>query len=341
MSIFKNVLEPILIALTFTVGAVVNRQRRRKRPEKLCGHAPLSDPIRDASSRGPNFLPDNTAFRLNITSRLLASFPFLIEIWYWLLTYWSYQLARAYSAYLIRDNETIRSLAQSHALFILTQEKRLGIDIEQHIQEYILCGFPWLMPVLAKIYHSHIIVGVVFIVYIYTFLPLPVFEKIRRTIAMDNLLAFVILTCWRCTPPRLLPREYGFIDVLHNGPQSAWTQNRFQLTIAAMPSLHFGTSAFIGVCLWRFTPHHWLRWLAPLWPLAMILTILATANHFVLDAVVGVAIPVLGWKANEILLLFRPLEEWCFWLCRTERPLPNNEPERPSNSDGKQDSWLV
>lgn len=56
----------------------------------------------------------------------------------------------------------------------------------------------------------------------------------------------------------------------------------------------------------------------------MLLTILATANHFVLDAIMGAVIPVLSWKINEILLLFRALEEWCFWLCRTERPIPKD-----------------
>ena len=94
----------------------------------------------------------------------------------------------------------------------------------------------------------------------------------------------------------LLPKEYGFIDVLHEGPQSAWTDNRFQLTIAVIPSLHFGNAALVGLCLWRFGPHRVVRCVALLWPAMMLLTVLATANHFVLDAVVGSLIPVSGWR---------------------------------------------
>ena len=161
------------------------------------------------------------------------------------------------------------------------------------------------------------------------------------TIVMDKFFAFIIIMSWRCMPPQLLPPEFGSVGVLHNGPQSAWTQNQFQLTITAMSSLHFGTSAYIGVCLWRFASHIWLRWLAPLWPLDMLLTILAIANYFVLDAIVGAVIPVLTWKINEILLLFRPLEEWCFWLCRTERPIPKDGIGDVTIQDEKPGGWLV
>ncbi|XTI84277.1 hypothetical protein V2W45_1339324 [Cenococcum geophilum] len=102
------------------------------------------------------------------------------------------------------------------------------------------------MPILAKVYFFHIIVSVMFIVYTYTFLPLCQFERIRRTISMDKFFAFIIITSWRCMPPQLLPPEFGFVDVLRNGPQSAWTQNQFQFTIAAMPSLHLALRRILG-----------------------------------------------------------------------------------------------
>ena len=49
----------------------------------------------------------------------------------------------------------------------------------------------------------------------------------RRTMAMCNLLAFVVFTTWPCMPPRLLSdpaargadaeegRQYGFVDTVH------------------------------------------------------------------------------------------------------------------------------
>lgn len=52
----------------------------------------------------------------------------------------------------------------------------------------------------------------------------------------------------------------------------------------------------------------------------MLVTIVGTANHFVLDAVVGAMVVALGWRINEIMLVLRPAEEWLLWLLRTERP---------------------
>ena len=179
------------------------------------------------------------------------------------------------------------------------------------------------MSIFAKIYYSHIIVTVAFYVYAYTYFKRESFQRIRRSLAACNLIAFVILSVYRVMPPRLLPDRYGFVDVLHpsdGSSGSAWTHNRFQLTIAAMPSLHFGMAGFVAYCLMRFSPHRYLQAFAILWPLAMMLTILATANHFLLDAFVGALIPVLAWRINAIFLVLRPFEEWLFWLARTMKP---------------------
>ncbi|EGR44606.1 uncharacterized protein TRIREDRAFT_124056 [Trichoderma reesei QM6a] len=345
MGLFKNVIEPAAIVLVFTAGTILNR-RRTKLPssssssshhtvrdvetlpeytssveKKKTDSIPLSASSSSASSssltesaaqrrkkrqRGSKLL----AFR--VLSWICATFPFLKEIWYWLLTYWIYQLSRAFSARIIAPHPQIYLLAKHHALQLLAIEQTLHIDIEQPLQSYILTHFPKLMPILRHIYQSHIIVGVVFIVYTYTVLPAPLFRRIRRTIAMDNLIAFVVISLWRCYPPRMLPPEFGFVDILHASKQTVWTDNRFRLTIAAMPSLHFGTSLFFAVCLARFSPHVLVRVLAPLWPLAMFVTVVATANHFVLDLVAGAVVPLLGWRWNRALLVLERVQEWVF-----------------------------
>lgn len=228
-----------------------------------------------------------------------------------------YQLLRALSARMIAGNQPVFDRARTHALQVLSLEQFLGIDIELALQRNILASCPSLMSLLARVYYSHICIGVMFIVYTYTYLPRPTFQRIRRTIAADNAIAFVVITLWRCSPPRLLPSEYGYLDILHGGGGtqvgggSAWTQNKFQLTIAAMPSLHFGTALFLAVCLWRFSPHGLIRAVAPVWPAAMLLTILATANHFVMDAVVGAVIPLLGWRyVQGYVARLGELQEW-------------------------------
>ncbi|KAK8252634.1 integral membrane protein [Phyllosticta capitalensis] len=351
MGALKNVVEPGAIVLVFTVGTLINRRRNiRQDDTEAC--APLVTPSDEVNSVS---IPETSRFRGNLTSRFLAKFPFLMEIWYWNLSYWTYQLARALTATLIRNNKAIFSTARDHALSVLSLEQRLGFAVELRLQRLILGYAPGLMDLFATIYYSHIVVGVAFLVYIYTYLPTHIFRAIRRTIATNNLIAFCILTAYRCAPPRLLPPEYGFADILHGGPQhsdldsssgSAWTNNRFQLTIAAMPSLHFGTSLFLCICLLRFSPHRVLRFLAPLWPAAMLLTILATANHFVLDALVGAVVPALGWRWNRLWLVLEPAENWLFWVLRTEKPSPTGKygagrawsPSLGQGCDGSPDS---
>jgi hypothetical protein len=225
---------------------------------------------------------------------------------------------------MIAHKESAWDAARSHALAILTFEKHLGLAIEKPIQEWTLESAPWLMGLYATIYYSHIIVSVAFIVYAYAYFKRESFQNIRRTIAACNLIAFIILSSYRVMPPRLLPKRYGFVDILHpaNGDSgSAWTHNRFQLTIAAMPSLHFGMAGFIAYCLIRFAPHRALRAFAALWPVAMLVTILATANHFLLDALIGAVIPLIAWRINGMFLALRPAEEWLFWIARTMKPV--------------------
>lgn len=67
------------------------------------------------------------------------------------------------------------------------------------------------------------------------------YQARRRTMAVCNLLAFVVFTLWPCMPPRLLSdksvkgetgdlsRSFGFVDTVHgkDGTGSVWTQNKF------------------------------------------------------------------------------------------------------------------
>ncbi|KAL1872001.1 hypothetical protein VTK73DRAFT_1745 [Phialemonium thermophilum] len=331
---FKDIFEPVCIVALFTAGALINSRSRRpilcQDKDAFATPKGWQSPIKRAQSPSSMVIP-----RLDghILSRFLDRFPFLMEILYWNLTYWLYQLARAFSAYCIRGNDAVMATATRHALQIRDLEIHLGIAVEKPLQDAVLAHCPRLMDVLATVYYSHITVGVAFLVYCYTYLPFRRFAAIRRTLFLDNWIAFAVLTAWRTTPPRLLPYDpYGYVDVLHSGPGgsgtgSVWTNNRFQLTIAAMPSLHFGTSLFLAVSLWRFSPHAWLRAIAFLWPAAMLFTILATANHWILDAVAGVFVVAAGWRFNHLVGRLVPIEECFFRITKTERPRPGESVE--------------
>jgi hypothetical protein len=159
-------------------------------------------------------------------------------------------------------------------------------------------------------------------------------------------------------PPRLLSeasvpgpvgveaRSHGFVDTVHGaaGESSVWTQNKFCNQYAAMPSLHFGYALLIGltmasvplasrhergrtVCVggaWRVKVPGSLRLLClaagVAYPAVILVAIVATANHFILDAVAGALVCGCAWAGNRVLLNLLPVEDWFLWCVRIHKP---------------------
>ncbi|KAJ5134328.1 hypothetical protein N7526_005693 [Penicillium atrosanguineum] len=304
MGIFKNLIEPGAIVAIFTLGTWINRCERSRATGDP--RTPLFKDDSEDENTGENGYGAIEAQpcrpRRVVHSRVLRKFPFLLEIFYWLLIYWVYQGARAISARLIVGNESVFQKAEHHAIQIQSFERHLDVEIELSVQQFVLNKAPWLMDYLAHVYHSHIVIGV------------------TRTGSGEchRLRNHLTLAMFTSASP---PEEYGFIDVLHkDNSGSAWTHNKFQLTIAAMPSLHFGNSVLIAFCLLNYSPHVLLRIVAPLWPMIMELTVVATANHFVLDTIVGVAVIATAYRFNRMMLGLLPLERVMFRAIRLEKP---------------------
>lgn len=155
-------------------------------------------------------------------------------------------------------------MARKHALQLIQIEQRLGFFWETSIQRFFLQR-PLLMTWINWIYSFiHIPGTIAFLVWLYYHTitrnrldePQPgkprgtvggspagpsLYQARRRTLAVCNLLAFVVFTLWPCMPPRLLSdknvkgpigelaRSYGFVDTVHGvaGAGSVWTENRF------------------------------------------------------------------------------------------------------------------
>jgi hypothetical protein len=124
----------------------------------------------------------------------------------------------------------ITPIARLHALLLIDWEKKLGVFIELSVQGWFLQR-PVLLKVINCIYSFiHIPGTIMFLAWLYRYAPAALFEARRRTLAICNLMAFVVFTAWPCMPPRLLPKEdgFGFVDTVHVGKvSSVWTSNRF------------------------------------------------------------------------------------------------------------------
>lgn len=159
---------------------------------------------------------------------------------------------------------------------------------------------------------------------------------------LTNFLAFLTFVAYPCMPPRLLPPEYGFLDtVRHDNAQSVWMSGKYVNTLAAMPSMHFGYAFSIGcTLLYHSTMFRrintlekrgfkknmfWQAFYVILglgYPTLILLTIVATANHYFLDAMVAAIFVAVSYGCNKIFFVFVPLEDWLLWALRAEKPVP-------------------
>jgi len=99
--------------------------------------------------------------------------------------------------------------------------------------------------------------------------------------------------------------------------------------VAAMPSLHFGYSFLVGltiaaVPLRKSGRLGWRRLaivcVGMVYPAIILTAIVATANHFVLDAVAGACACLLAWNFNDVLLNLVALEDYFLAVVRIHKP---------------------
>ncbi|KAJ6487911.1 PAP2 superfamily-domain-containing protein [Mycena sanguinolenta] len=326
--------EPLLVFSILTAGVVLNRRRDSNVWAPM---SPTTEPLlatadaayRDRVAFGRTIRSRNTAvWRNTRVSRVLRRFPFLVEVWYWLLVYWTYQLARAFTAVTLKDDTL--AVSREHALSLIHFEQWLGVFVEPKVQGYVLAR-PLLLGALNRIYSFiHIPGTITFLAWLYAVAPQPLFEARRRTLAVSNLMAFVVFTLWPCMPPRLLPPSDGFdfVDTVHTGEiASVWTSNRFCNQLAAMPSLHFGYSFVIGLTIATLPSHSHSRlatagkWVLGMsYPALILLAIVATANHYVLDAAAGFVVASIAWNINGVLQSLLVVEDSFFYLLRVHKP---------------------
>ncbi len=97
----------------------------------------------------------------------------------------------------------------------------------------------------------------------------------------------------------------GFIDTVHGPQDLAHPQYGAMTAIsnqyAAMPSLHFGWSLWCGIVIIVLAPKGRQKLLGALHPLITVCAIVATANHWVLDAVGGAVVVSAGFGLVYVL----------------------------------------
>lgn len=194
--------------------------------------------------------------------------------------------------------------AQDNALGVIRVERLLGLYFEESLQDLFL-PHEWFIRLWNIFYGSaHFVVTVGALVWLYWAAPAryPVW---RNTLLAMTGLAVIGFASFPLMPPRLLPPSFGFVDTLREiGGLWSFESGPIQRVsnqYAAMPSLHFGWSAWSALVLRPLVRRIWARVLATAYPLMTLFAIIVTANHFWLDAVGGVVVLAVGHLLGSAL----------------------------------------
>ncbi|HEV2072434.1 MAG TPA: phosphatase PAP2 family protein [Thermomicrobiales bacterium] len=190
--------------------------------------------------------------------------------------------------------DSTAALAGQHAHWLVDLERRLGIFHEPGMQRWAL-GQDWLVWAVNAVYiygHWPVLIATMGWLIWKRRDQFPVY---RSALLISGAIGLVVFVVFPMAPPRFLP-EAGFVDTvtLHTNAYRVLQPPSFTNQYAAMPSLHVGWNLLMGIAIFRTTRHPLWRTFAIVMPLAMYIATVLTANHFLLDGVVGSVIAING-----------------------------------------------
>lgn len=194
--------------------------------------------------------------------------------------------------------------AFANARRIESLEKVLGFAWEQSLQRAFL-ALPDVVHALNIFYFvGHFLFTAIFFVWLYR-RSRDGFRSFRDGFLVATAIAVVIHWLYPTAPPRLVGLEdtllvLSGIDI--GSPNSSALSN----PVAAVPSLHAAYALGVGVGMIRFGRSHVVALAGAIYPPLVVLTIVVTGNHFLLDAVAGIAVLAVGFWLAHVLRRRRP-----------------------------------
>lgn len=129
----------------------------------------------------------------------------------------------------------------------------------------------------------------------------------RRALVIGTLLGLLAYISMPTAPPRFIA---GYVDVLSLHSADGWwgadasaPRGLGGMTneLAAFPSLHAGWSLWVALALQLYATRYWVRALGWIYALGTAVVIVGTGNHWVIDALVGWVVILVGWALAEAL----------------------------------------
>jgi hypothetical protein len=219
--------------------------------------------------------------------------------------YMLYRLVRG-----LADSRT--TVAFQHARELISTERTLHFFIEPSVQawaqgSHLLMGAATFLYITAQ---SSVLVGV--LLYLYMFHNRS-FYFVRNMLMVSMAVALVGYIVFPTAPPRFLP-EWGFFDSvadLTGVPATTASVNALFNPYAAIPSMHVAFALMLGWPLARLTRRRAVRAFWVCYPFVIAFVTVATANHFLADALLGAVTAAFAAYVAARLGRLRP-QTWNF-----------------------------
>src|SRR3954454_23655843 len=209
------------------------------------------------------------------------------------------------------------AIAERHAQDVVSWERSMHIEWEEGLQQTFL-RLPEVVRAMNVFYFvGHFVLTSIFFFWLYH-TNRDAFSRFRNGFLIATFIALVIHWRFPTAPPRLA--NVGLEDTLRSLSDidiGSATSSSFSNPVAAVPSLHAGWGLGVGNGPVVFArPLSWkgvgggvglvvfarpLIWKAIelAYPIAVLLTIVVTGNHYVFDALMGYAVMAVGFLVTS------------------------------------------
>jgi hypothetical protein len=208
----------------------------------------------------------------------------------------------------------------------------IGLNFEMSVNQWV-ASHEWIAEALDYYYATlHFLVTLGVLVWLFVKRP-HIYRGARTVLFTLTVIALAGFALYPVAPPRLLP-GYDYIDTVvkfHTwgslaDPEIAAHSNQY----AAMPSLHIGWALWAGLSVFMCARLMWVRLLGLLYPVFTLIVIIATANHYLVDAIGGALIVMIAFGIQAVFSghgAYTP--PWdAFDFGQPDPPLPHLRPSR-------------
>jgi hypothetical protein len=204
-----------------------------------------------------------------------------------------------YSATRLVASDDLRG-ARARARDLLDVETLLHIDIEAWLNQALAPVTALAVPMAVWYASLHYLVTPAVLVFLF-FRRRPDYARARTALAIGTAVGLLAYLAVPTAPPRLMSGG-SYLDVLARTAQYGWWSTHASAPaglgdvsneLAAMPSLHVGWAVWVAWAVWRHVGVVG-RSVATLYAIGTTVVVLATGNHWLLDAVAGAAVVTIG-----------------------------------------------